>query len=334
MTFLPLRIACTLATTLFLSGPILASEPIVLGSPLKCEFGVDCFVQNFVDHDAGPAARDFRCGARSYNTHNGTDFRVPNDRMRKTGVEVLSMAAGRVARTRDGVDDISIRVGGREAVKGKECGNAAVIEHADGWSTQYCHMAKGSVRVKPGDSVTAGQPIGLVGLSGDTEFSHVHVSFRQGNKIVDPYAYGAPADSCGGGTSLWDPKIAPAVAYKDGEVMNFGFTSALPTMETIETGEIQDKRIAPNEQLLVYVRVIGLKAGDIQSLVIRDPSGSAVVNHSAAPSASDRAQQFISAGRRAQASAWPPGDYTAVYTLTRGGKAVITKNFTATMPDK
>lgn len=293
-------------------------------------------MQNFVDHDAGPAVRDFKCGGRTYNTHNGTDFRVPNDRMRKTGVEVLSMAPGRVARTRDGVDDISIRVGGREAVRGKECGNAVVIEHADGWSTQYCHMAKGSVRVKPGDSVTAGQPIGLVGeLSGDTRSSGTSTSASgrvTGSSTRMPMAY-LPSPAAAE-PRLRDPKIAEAVAYKDGEIMNFGFSSAIPAMEMIETGEIQDKQIAPNEQLLVYVRVIGLKAGDIQSLVIRDPSGSPIVNHTAAPSAGDRAQQFISAGRRAQATRWPPGEYTAVYTLTRGGKAVITKNFSATMPDK
>lgn len=334
MISFPFRLACAIAATALVHHPASASEPIQLGSPLKCEFGVDCFVQNFIDHDAGPGVRDFHCGGRTYNTHNGTDFRVPDDRLRKAGVEVLSMAPGRVARTRDGVDDISIRVGGREAVKGRECGNAVVIEHAGGWSTQYCHMAKGSVRVKPGDSVSAGQPIGLVGLSGDTEFSHVHVTVRQDNNVVDPYAYGAPAESCGGGASLWDPKVAAAVAYKEGEVLNFGFSSAVPTMEMIETGEIQDKQVAPKEPLLAYVRIIGLKAGDVQSLVIRNPSGAEIVNHSAKPLDGDRAQQFISAGRRAQANAWPPGSYTAVFTLTRGGKPVLTKTFTATMPDK
>ena len=86
MTYFPLRLACTIAATIFSCGQTLASEPIRLESPLKCDFGVDCFVQNFVDHDAGPAVRDFKCGGRTYNTHNGTDFRVPNDRMLKTGV--------------------------------------------------------------------------------------------------------------------------------------------------------------------------------------------------------------------------------------------------------
>ena len=35
----------------------------------------------------------------------------------------------------------------------RECGNGVVIQHKDGFETQYCHMARGSITVTPGQSV-------------------------------------------------------------------------------------------------------------------------------------------------------------------------------------
>jgi murein DD-endopeptidase MepM/ murein hydrolase activator NlpD len=123
--------------------------------------------------------------------------------VQREGVEVQASAPGRVIGVRDGVDDISVRTIGKAAVVGQECGNGAVIEHGNGWSTQYCHMAKGSLRIKQGDLVDLGQPLGLVGLSGDTEFPHLHFTVRHQGRIVDPFAHAAPPNSCGGGRSRW-----------------------------------------------------------------------------------------------------------------------------------
>jgi len=80
-------------------------------------------------------ARDYACGGRTYDGHDGTDIRIPNLEIQKKGVEVVAAASGRVARVRDGVDDISVRTIGKAAIIGKECGNGAVIEHENGWQT-------------------------------------------------------------------------------------------------------------------------------------------------------------------------------------------------------
>ena len=74
-----------------------------------------------------------------------------------------------VVAARDGEPE-GLWMAGRSAevlAAGKECGNRVGIDHGDGWATDYCHLATGSVSVKPGDNVAAGQPIGRVGLSGD-----------------------------------------------------------------------------------------------------------------------------------------------------------------------
>ena len=62
-----------------------------------------------------------------------------------------------------------------------------MIEHGEGWTTQYCHMRQGSVRVRKGDRVAAGAPLGFVGLSGGSEFPHLHIVARHDDRVVDPF---------------------------------------------------------------------------------------------------------------------------------------------------
>ena len=88
---------------------------------------------------------------------------------------------------RDGVPDISVEDGGAAAIAGKECGNAIRIAHGDGWTTWYCHLRRGSLMVAEGDRVEVGQPLALVGLSGETSFPHLHFDVRQGEQPVDPF---------------------------------------------------------------------------------------------------------------------------------------------------
>ena len=175
---------------------------IELGLPIACEIGRTCLIQNHVDHDRSGGASDYQCGALTYDGHNGTDFRVPTLAMQRGGVNVLAVADGQVLRTRDGVADIAMSAPDAPSVARQACGNGATIAHADGWETQYCHLARGSLRVKPGDRVNMGHPLGQVGLSGKTEFPHVHLTVRLNGEVVDPFASGASEGSCGGGTVL------------------------------------------------------------------------------------------------------------------------------------
>ena len=53
--------------------------------PVRCTLGKDCFVQNYVDHDATAGWSDFSCGALSYNAHDGTDIRLKNLQAMRVG---------------------------------------------------------------------------------------------------------------------------------------------------------------------------------------------------------------------------------------------------------
>lgn len=305
-----------------------AEEAISLALPIKCQPGVSCFFQNYVDHDASDKVRDYRCGARSYNGHDGTDIRIRNQEIQKLGVEVLAAAPGRVTGGRNDMEDVSIRVAGKAAIAGKECGNGVMIEHADGWSTQYCHMAKSSVRVKPGDQIKTGQPIGLVGLSGDTEFFHLHFTVRRHGKIVDPFAHGAPDNACGAGRSLWAASLGAQMQYRPREIIDYGFAGIAPTMELIESGEIEKHAVAPvSDALVAYVRAIGLQAGDQQTLAVQAPDGTSMPTNALPALDRDKAQFLVIAGKKRTGTAWPAGRYTATYTVTRDGAEVLRKTF-------
>ena len=136
------------------------AEPPRFALPIACQPGSDCFVQNYVDHDPSTAYRDYACGERTYDGHDGTDFRLRSLVAQRAGVAVLAAADGVVAGVRDGMEDVSIRDTGKDAVKGRECGNGLVLRHADGWETQYCHMAQGSLAVTPGPARDDGAAAG------------------------------------------------------------------------------------------------------------------------------------------------------------------------------
>ena len=305
-----------------------ALETFVLALPVKCQLGVTCFVQNYVDHDASSQARDFLCGGRTYDGHDGTDIRLPDLEIQQGDVDVLASAPGRVAAIRDGVEDISIRVTGKAAVAGKECGNGVVIEHEGDWRSQYCHLARGSIRVKVGDRVVTGQSIGLVGLSGATEFPHLHFSLRHQGKIVDPFAYGAPTGACGGGQPLWTNAIREQTKYRAREVLNFGFSRVAPTMDLLESGELRKHPVRPDSDAFsAYVRAIGLQAGDQQTITVRGPDGAVFSENKAQPLDRDKAQYFIASGKRLRAAFWSPGIYKATYRVMKSNEEVLSKTF-------
>ncbi len=307
------------------AGPV---DEIKLNFPVRCELGSTCFIQNYVDHDSTDQVRDYQCGGRSYDAHDGTDIRIPDMAVQRQGVEVLATAAGTVTAIRDEIDDISARTIGRAAIKGKECGNGVVIDHADGWKTQYCHLAKGSVRVSRNERVSPGHPLGLIGLSGDTEFPHLHLTVRHLNKIVDPFAYEAEPTVCGSGRPIWTGLTRDQMKYRPREILNVGFTDRSPTMDLVESGEAAKYPVGlESEAIAAYVRVIGLRQGDQQIVTVRGPDGVILSEYKAPVLDRDKAQYFVASGRKRKDAAWKPGSYTAAYSVSGSDGTVLRRTF-------
>jgi hypothetical protein len=295
---------------------------------VDCEVGRTCVIQQYADHDPSADATDYLCGTLTYDGHDGTDIRLPTLAAQRAGVSVLAAADGEVLRLRDGMPDISIATLGGPSVAGRECGNGVFIAHGGGWETQYCHLAQGSVLVKQGDRVARGQPLGKVGLSGRTMFPHLHFTVRHRGRVVDPFAFGAPAGSCGKGTSLWSAAIRDSLTYRARSVLNSGFAAGPVTMEQIEAGEAGS---APPGllagALVAFVRAIGLKADDVQRLTIRGPDDKVFADHIDKPLDRAKAQYLLFAGQKRPPSGWLAGSYRATYMVTRNGQLVLEHDF-------
>ncbi|MDP2344907.1 MAG: M23 family metallopeptidase [Deltaproteobacteria bacterium] len=137
-------------------------------------------------------ALDWRGGALTYDSHNGTDFVVP------PGTRVCTAAPGVVRAIR------------REFNRG---GLKVYVDHGQALVTTYHHLSRSSVSI--GQELARGAEVGLSGASGaDSTFMfpwaapHLHFNVWYAGAAVDPYA--APGE-----VSWWREKNDPRPADDD-----------------------------------------------------------------------------------------------------------------------
>jgi hypothetical protein len=302
-----------------------SAHALTLELPLRCSLGKDCFIQNYPDHDTSPKFKDYRCGdVLGYNGHDGTDFRLPDYAAMRAGVEVIASADGVVRGVRDGMDDISVKTIGKAAIKDKECGNGVAIVHQGGWETQYCHIKKGSLRVHKNQQVKAGDVLGQVGLSGDTEFPHVHLSVRDPNKRkIDPFTGSglniacAPNATTTPSTTLWSNVAQSQLTYTPTGVLNSGFSDHATSYEAAQNGEEKYTTLPTTSPALVYwVQWFGLHDGDVITMHLTAPDNTVLATDSAKING-NKAVIFRLLGSKQYAGNWPAGTYTGSYTIAR-----------------
>ena len=317
----PSRVLCLVAGALLAAAACNAQDarpgaPPALRLPLACSPATDCWIANQVDVDPGPAALDYACGSLTYEGHNGVDFALRDLAAMRDGVAVLAAAAGVVGGVRDGVPDESVRARGTAAVKERECGNGVRIEHAGGWHTQYCHLRRGSIAVRAGERVEAGQRLGLVGLSGLTEYPHLHFTVRRHGEVIEPFA-GAPARSGRGRgrQPLWTAAALAALPYAPGALHNFGVAPQLPKAQAAREGALRERTLAASAPaIVVWAEAFGVLAGDRMQIRVAAPGGRALLERGVA---FERAQArvFRAAGLRRGAGLWPAGTYRVTIAI-------------------
>jgi len=306
--------------------------------PLACAPGVDCWVQNWPDRADGPDWRDPACGRLTYDGHDGIDIRVPVGAYR-AGVAVLAPADGVVRAVRDGEPDGVLRARGKAAVAGRECGNGVVLDHGDpragpALQTQLCHMKPGSLRIRPGQAVRAGDVLGAVGESGAAAFPHVHLGVRQGGRKVDPLdGQALSGRRCAAGAPPPAPLFAVALPYTRGAIVEAGFIDRVPAPagEAAYLPEAQGG--ADPLVLIVWVTVMGPRAGDRLGLTLRGPDGQVLATREVTQSR-DQAQVTLFAGARRPAAGWAPGRYALEAALTPGNGARLAATRALIVPAK
>lgn len=96
------------------------------------------------------------------------------------GQEVFAVADGEVVEMLDGLPN---QVPGKlpDSIDLAQAdGNHVILKLASGPYALYAHLKPGSVRVKRGDRIRAGQVLGLVGNSGNTSEPHLHFHLMDG----------------------------------------------------------------------------------------------------------------------------------------------------------
>ena len=113
---------------------------------------------------AGTVSSGF--GKRSGGPHAGIDILAP------AGTEVRAASPGLAGYTGSGR---------------RGYGNVVVLDHGEGITTLYGHLA--TIRVQSGETVPAGAVIGTVGRSGNATTHHLHFELRVDGEAVDPAPY-------------------------------------------------------------------------------------------------------------------------------------------------
>lgn len=300
--------------------------PPAMQWPIDCRLGEDCWIVHHVDTDPGPDAKDFRCGALTYNGHKGTDIAIRDRAAMFKPVPVLAAAPGVVLGLRDTAPD---HPGDAASIKaaidaGEECGNGVLIGHGDGWTTQYCHLKSGSVRVGKGQKVAAGTLLGHVGQSGASEFPHLHLSVKQEETVHDPFTGEAQSAGCGKDTTgvLWDRPVQAALPDANAPMLfGAGFRANPPRYDAI----LQDMR-SPDvlplsaNALILWAMVYGLDAGDTVEIKITGPDDAPFLERSFKQE-KNQIRQMRFAGRSNKEGILRKGRYTGLVRVLRQQKA-------------
>ena len=113
---------------------------------------------------AGTVSSGF--GKRAGGSHEGIDILAPD------GAEVRAAFPG---------------FAGYTGSRMRGYGNAVILDHGDGITTLYGHLA--AIRVQSGETAPAGAVIGTAGRSGNATTYHLHFELRVDGKAVDPVPY-------------------------------------------------------------------------------------------------------------------------------------------------
>ena len=232
----------------------------------------DCsyyFIANYVDQDTTSGIQDYNCGTVTYDGHRGTDIATapyPFYKMDNNLVDVIAAAPGTIVDKSNGYYD-------RNCAMSTDTANYIIIQHADGSCALYWHMKKFSLTSKiVGQTVAAGEFLGVVGSSGDATGPHLHFEVwanGSSNSLNDPYS-----GTCNhlNGSTWWaaqKPYTEPAVIKAQVNLI----APVFPTCPTTETPN-EDSCFDPGARALFYFFIRNETPGDTAHLRIINPDAS------------------------------------------------------------
>lgn len=319
------RTALTIAAWPVVAG-LAGAETLQLQLPVTCKLGSQCFLQQLPDMDSGPGARDPFCRSATYDGHTGTDIRLPRFEEISRNFAVVASAPGTVKAVRDGeADRLVVSKADANAVKDRECGNGVVISHGDGWETQYCHLKNGSVAVKAGDAVGAGDRLGSIGASGMAQFPHVHLSVRRNGEGIDPFTGWKIGEGCrfdgNRAGRLWNRKAATAIDVEPAQIIATGFADGVVAHEALGVS-LPARPGAESGALVGWAYFVNLEKGDRVTVSVSGPDGEILARNQGDPLDRPKAAFSLYAGKRGRPT---EGLYRVEGAILRNGEVLASR---------
>lgn len=311
------KILLTLILILSTAACIFAQQIFQLQFPVKCTINKNCWIINYVDDDPTSNWHDYKNGRQTYNEHTGTDIAIKNIDQMKQGVDVVAAANGFVIATRDGVPDRNALAQDINQLQNIGCGNRVAIKHSGGWITDYCHMKNGSIRVHKGDFITTGQTLGQIGLSGLTEFPHLHINVQQNNQFYDPFT-GSERYSRGN-NPLWGQNILPQLTYKPLVIYNVGISNEIPTLLNIRNEKYKNNQINSNsDMIIIWLDAFHIEKGDLINVIVKNSNGASFLTENVVISNSN-AKKLMYVGCKKPINGFTKGTYNVQISFKRPG---------------
>lgn len=110
-------------------------------------------------------------GYRVHPLENLTKFHYGTDLAALSGDDILCFAEGTV----------------KEVGKNDTDGNYIIVDHPEGFSSKYAHC--GTIYVQEGQKLTAGDKLGMVGMSGKVTGPHLHFELQKNGLHLNPEFY-------------------------------------------------------------------------------------------------------------------------------------------------
>lgn len=247
--------------------PAWAQIPFTV-QPLGGINNVDWSITNYVDVDPTNGWQDYTGAAGdvvfSYNGHDAIDFALPNFAAMDRGVPVYAVADGTVSFVEDRQYD---RCSNNCSV---DKYNGIRITHSNGFETGYYHLARNSALVNDGDTVVAGQQIGLVGSAGNSSDPHLHFVVKSNGFPIETYL--SPA-------IFWSNPLPYA---GDGvRVIDNGFTRLdqdFPQLrDRPSNNDVIFQSDGQNQQIRFWSQIHSLEASDVVVYQLTDPNGASQI---------------------------------------------------------
>lgn len=157
----------------------------------------------------------------------------------------------------------------------------------------------------------------MVGMSGLTEFPHLHYGYIDKKQVIDPFTGRNSTTTCGleDAKPLWDRSLK--LTYQPLTIQAAGFTNEVPTMQKLsEEATMLPALSFTDDKIVFWAMFLGVRVNDKITLEIINPNNKMLASEEIVQNRT-RARQLYYIGKRLDKTKLQEGAYSAVAKIKR-----------------